>query len=359
MIKSCNRLQSERLMATRSSLAKSMVIASKVADPVLPAPSTRPTIGDVARAAGVSTGTVSRVLNDRAGVGPDTRRTVLAAIDRLRYQPDAAARTLSIRRPARVGLNVAPGARRLTPFFMLMLENLIGELSADGYLLEEVANGSAGLPERMTDAFLLFGAHDDDARLPYLAGLGVPFVLLGHAQGVRWVMPDDQDGGRQATSHLVRLGHERILHVSGLVNNQAFSDRYRGYCDAIREAGLTVEPGLLVDGDFSALGGYRAVRAALERGLGFTAVFAASDEMAVGAIAAVEDFGLRVPFDVSVVGFDDLPEIGQRLTTIRQDIPRLAAVAVELLKGAIAGRAPSNEIVPVQLVTRGTTARRR
>jgi LacI family transcriptional regulator len=321
--------------------------------------STRSTIADVAQAARVSTGTVSRVLNDRPGVRPETRRAVLAAIDSLDYRPDAAARTLSIRRAARIGLNMAPGSRRLTPFFMLMLESLIGELSADGYLLQEVANRSDGLPEHLTDAFVLFGAHDDDARLPYLNEREIPFVLLGHADNVRWVMPDDYDGGLQATSHLIRLGHRRILHLSGLVNNQAFGDRYGGHCQALRDAGLPIEPELLADGDFSMLGGYRAVRSAIERGLDFTAVFAASDEMAVGAIAAIEDAGLRVPFDISVVGFDDLPEIGETLTTVRQDIPRLAAIAVELLKGAIAGRESAHAVVPVRLVTRGTTARRR
>lgn len=319
----------------------------------------RATIGDVASEAGVSTGTVSRVLNDRPGVHPGTRNRVLAAIERLDYRPDVAARTLSFRQPTRIGLNVAPGGRRLTPFFMLVLENLIRELSSDGYILEEVDNGPDGLPERLTDAFVLFGAHDDDARLPYLEERKVPFVLIGHADGVRWVMPDDHDGGHQATSHLLRLGHRRILHVSGLMHNQAFVDRYSGYCAALEEAGLEPDPAMLVDGDFSQLGAYRAVRAALAAGTEFSAVFAASDEMATGVITALLDSGLRVPLDVSVVGFDDLPEIGEHLTTVRQDISQLATGAVELLKGAIAGASIDRIVVPVHLVTRGTTARRR
>ncbi|MEX2540966.1 MAG: LacI family DNA-binding transcriptional regulator [Trueperaceae bacterium] len=321
--------------------------------------SSRSTIGDVALAAGVSTGTVSRVLNDRAGVHPATREMVLATIERLGYRPDAVARTLSFRQPTRIGLNVGAGSRRLTPFFMLFLESLIGELSSDGYLLEEIANGPDGLPERLADAFVLFGAHDDDIRLSYLSELGVPFVLLGHAEGVRWVMPDDRDGGHQATSHLLRLGHERIVHLSGLMHNQAFLDRHEGYRAAMRDAGAPLAPELLVDGDFSSLGAYRAVRRALAADIGFSAVFAASDEMAVGAIAALQDCGLKVPLDVSVVGFDDLPEIGEALTTVRQDIPRLATVTVALLKEAVAGKQPANAIVPVQLIARGTTARRR
>lgn len=319
----------------------------------------RPTIGDVARLAGVSTGTVSRVLNDRPGVKAQTRSQVLATIKKLDYRPDVAARELSFRQTTRIGLNIAAGSRRLHPFFMLFLEHLISELQSDGFRLEEIPSNDAGLPERLTDGMVLFGAHDDDPRIPYLQKHHLPFVLIGHAEGVRWVMPDDYQGGLQATRHLLRLGHRDILHVSGLMNNQAFHDRYLGHCDALNEAGHDVQPQYLVDGDFTSLGAYRAVRQAFERGLSFSAIFAASDEMAVGCLAALEDLGLRVPLDVSVVGFDDLPEIGAGLTTIRQNIGHLAALAVTLLREALDGKPMRHEVLPVRLIVRATTARRR
>lgn len=317
------------------------------------------TIQEVAHKAGVSTGTVSRVLNNRKGVKPVTRQIVLATISKLGYKPDQAARELSFRQTTRIGLSVSAGNRRLIPFFMLFLEHLIDELQSDGYRLTEIPTQSNGLPERLSDAMILFGAHDDDQRIPYLQKQQIPFVLIGHAQGVRWVMPDDYQGGLEATRHLLRLGHQHIVHVSGLMSNQAFHDRYRGYCDALEEAGITTQPSHLLDGDFSTLGAYRSVRKACEGGLKFSALFAASDEMAVGSVAALEDLGLKVPLDVSVVGFDDLPEIGQHLTTVRQDIRQLAAKAVTLLKEGLQGKPVRHEVIPVQLIVRGTTARKR
>lgn len=322
-------------------------------------PAGRPTIQDVANEAGVSTGTVSRVINNRAGVKALTRQQVLLAMQRLNYRPDTAARELSLRQTTRVGLSIAAGNRRLIPYFVLFLEYLINELQTDGYRLEEIPSRSDGLPEWLTDAVVLFGAHDDDPRLGYLQQQSIPFVLVGHHPGVRWVMPDDYHGGRQATEHLLRLDHREIVHLSGYMSNQSFQDRYQGHCDALQAVGVQPRRDYLLDGDFTSLGGYRAVRKSLEQGLRFSAIFAASDEMAVGAIAALEDMGLRVPTDVSVVGFDDLPEIGEGLTTIRQDIGKIAATAVKLLKQGLLGQPVQHEVVPVQLIVRGTTARRR
>ena len=182
---------------------------------------------------------------------------------------------------------------------------------------------------------------------------------MGHCQGVRWVMPDDYQGGLEATRHLLRLGHQDILHVSGHMTNQAFHDRHRGYLDALKEAGLKPNPKFLLDGGFTTLGAYRSVRKAYEQGLRFSAIFAASDEMAIGSMVALEDVGLKVPLDISVVGFDDLPEIGEKLTTVHQDIRILAATAITLLKEGLQGQAIRHDIVPVQLIVRGTTARKR
>ncbi len=319
----------------------------------------RATIGKVAELAGVSTGTVSRVLNNRSGVHARTRQAVLEAIASLEYRPDQAARELSFRQTMKIGLSVGLGSRRLIPFFMLFLEHLISELQTDGYRLEEIPTRQDGLPERLTDAMILHGAHDDDPRIRYLQKHSIPFVLVGHGKGIRWVMPDDYNGGLEATRHLVRLGHKEILHVSGLMTNQAFHDRYQGYLTALKEADIKAKRDWLLDGDFTMLSAYRVVRKAYEKGATATAIFAASDEMALGAIAALEDVGLNVPLDVSVVGFDDLPEFGERLTTVRQDIQALAARAVTLLKEGLRGESVRHELIPIQLMVRGTTARKR
>ncbi len=331
----------------------------KMVDPERKNKNQKITIQQVAKEAGVSTGTVSRVLNKRPGVKSFTQQRVLEAMKRLNYLPDTAARELSLGKMATIGLNVGAGSRRLIPFFMLFLEHLTTHVQADGFRFREIPTGPHGLPEFLTDGLVLFGAHDDDPRISYLQDRNIPFVLVGRANGVRWVMPDDYDGGLQATRHLIRLGHREILHLSGLMNNQAFHDRYSGYLHALEESGVSPEKEYLLDGEFSSLGAYRAVRKAREGGLEFSAIFAASDEMAIGAIAALEDLGLDVPLDVSVVGFDDLPEIGENLTTIHQDIDRIAETAVILLKEAFEGAPVRHEVIPVQLIARSTTSRRR
>ena len=316
------------------------------------------TILDVAKASGVSTGTVSRVLNNRSGVRAKTRATVLSTIETLNYQPDPTARELSFRQPTRIGLHIH-GIRKLTPFYMLFLENLVKVLGLDGYRLEEIPGRPDGLPSYLTDGVVLFGAHHDDLRVNYLIEQKIPFVLVGHQEGARWVSPDDFTGGLEATQHLLRLGHRDILHVTGGMQGQGEYDRYQGYKAALSQAGVAQQRNLMLDGEFTPLGAYRAVRRALEAGIHFSAVFAASDEMANGTIAALNDLGLSVPADVSVVGFDDLPELGERLTTVKQDISLIAQTAVALLKEGLRGEAVRHEVVPVRLIVRGTTAKRR
>ncbi len=325
----------------------------------LPKPS-KTTIADVARAAGVSTGTVSRVLNERPGVKAQTKAQVLATIEELGYKPDAAARELSANQGKRIGLHVATGERRmvLIPYFMLFLEHLVEELQNDGFRLREIPSRADGLPEYLTDGVVLLGAYEDDPRVAYLQREGVPFVLIGHSDEVRSVAPDDVDGGRQAAAHLLKLGHRDIVHVSGFTNSQASFDRYEGFKEVLGEAGLEFSKDYLLDGEFTSLGAYRALRKAHEKGLRFSAVFAASDEMALGVIAALEDVGLRVPADVSVVGYDDLPGVADKLTTVRQDIAQIAAVAVTLLQEGLRGENVRSQVMPVQLVVRNTSWRR-
>ena len=322
---------------------------------------TKATIADVAKAAGVSTGTVSRVLNERPGVKAQTKTQVLATIEELGYKPDAAARELSANQGKRIGLHVATGERRmvLIPYFMLFLEHLVEELQNDGFRLHEIPSRPDGLPEYLTDGVVLLGAYEDDPRVTYLQKEEVPFVLVGHSDEVRSVAPDDFDGGKQAARHLLKLGHTDIVHVSGFTNSQASFDRYEGFKRVLGEAGLEFPEGNLLDGEFTSLGAYRALRKAYERGLRFSAVFAASDEMALGVIAALEDVGLRAPADVSVVGFDDLPGVAPNLTTVRQDIAQIAAASVTLLQEGLRGEPVRSQVMPVQLVVRGTSSRKR
>ncbi|KOX90747.1 HTH-type transcriptional repressor PurR [Thermus aquaticus] len=315
------------------------------------------TIREIARLANVSVGTVSRALNGRPGVSPKTRARILELVRTLGFTPSAAAREL-VGRSTSVGLLLAPGVRRYTPYFALLLEALSEALAQDGLRVKEVATDPYGLPLEEAMGYILLGAHDHDPRLEGLRHSGRPFVLIGAYPGVFAVAPDDVDGGYQATRHLLELGHEAVAHLTGHLHHQAGRERLMGYRQALEEKGVPFRPELVLDGNFDPLAAYRAVRRAWEGGLRFTALFAASDEMALGAKAALDDLGLRVPWDVSLVGYDDLPEVGQELTTVHQDIPTIAQEATLLLKKALAGETPVAKRVPVHLVVRGTTAKR-
>ena len=338
-------------------------------------PGSKVTIRDVATEAGVSTSTVSFVLNNRPGISEEKKRTVLAVAKRLNYLPDKAAQALSSKSLQHIGLSDAFEGRRFGPFATLYREHLFKELTLRGFRPEDLPTRRDGLPERVSDLVVLVGLLDDDLRLRYLREQEVPFVVLGHAEDddVRWVSPDNIGGGRQATEHLLRLGHKDILFLSRNTRassawaggaktfslSQVSFERFQGYQAALKAAGLEVDTDLVLESDFTTLEAYRTVAKALKRGVTFSALFAITDELAVGAIAALEDAGLNVPGDVSVVGFDDLPEIGEMLTTIRQDIPALAEATVELVQEALAGKAPRHLELPVQLIVRGTTARKR
>lgn len=318
----------------------------------------RPTIRDVAAEVGVSVGTVSRAMNERSGVHPDTRRRVLDAAARLGFDPDRAARELSVRRAVSVGLSMAHGYRRLTPFFALYLEHLSTHLALGGLRVDDVPSGPDGLPVRDADAFVLLGAHPDDPRLTELTRRGTPFVLVGRHPEVRCLAADDEAGGRIAAEHLLRLGHRELGLVLGPTHGQAMADRRRGFVAALEAAGVAPATEVVAP-DGSALDAYRALRAQFAGGVRPTAVFAASDEMATGCIAAAADCALRVPSDLSVVGFDDMPEIGEGLTTVRQDIAALARETVSLLHEALRGEPARSLLLPVRLISRGTTAQRR
>lgn len=320
--------------------------------------SSRTTIRDIAQIAGVSIGTVSRVLNRHPNVHDRTRTRVLETMRGLNYEPVFAAQELGRGNRPTVGLSAGLGTRRLVPFFQVFLDALIESVSADGFRFVEVPTGNDALPKHLTDGMVLFGAHDDDSRIPYLRENQIPFVLIGYSSECNSVASDDYTGGRLAAEHLIRLGHRQILVLTGELTGQASRDRLQGARDALEEHGIPLSPELIVETEFDSLGGYRAVRNQLSQETTFSAIIAASDELALGARIACTDVGVRVPEDVSIVGFDDLPEIGVDLTTIHQDFEKLAATAVRLLRQAMDGASPEQIRVPVRLVTRKSTSRK-
>ena len=314
------------------------------------------TIQHIAVRAGVSKGTVSRVLNARTTVAESTRVRVLAVMDELGYRPDPAARELSLRTKHTLGLSLARADRRLAPYFVLFRQALLRELQELGIPVEELDEDLAS-SKRLPSAMLVLSAEARDPRLEFLLEQGVPTVLVGHHQSLSCVAPADEDGAYQATRHLLELGHRDIALLSGLESRQGVMDRELGFARALNEYGLSKPSSATrLVGNFELLGGYRAVRRAWEGGQRFSALFCESDEMAVGAIAALEDLGIGVPQDVSIVGFDGMPELPYRLTTVAQDIPSIARGAVELLLEALQDLPARRIINPVSLVVGDTTA---
>ncbi|HET6213169.1 MAG TPA: LacI family DNA-binding transcriptional regulator, partial [Micromonosporaceae bacterium] len=277
------------------------------------------TIDDVARLAGVSTATVSRALRGLPEVTEPTRTRVLDAAERLGYVASPSASRLAGGRTLAVAV-VVPRITRW--FFATVVEAAEETLQQAGYDLMLVNLGgrerarrtlfrSAALHKRV-DAVMLAATPLHPEDLPAVAGLGIPGITVSSGTDVPgWpsVRIDDAQAARTATEHLIALGHRRIAHICGNPADElAFTthiDRRHGYREAMRAAGLQPTPDLYVEADFTVAGGARGTAELLARGEPPTAIFAACDEMAMGALATLRSAGLRVPERVSVIGIDD------------------------------------------------------
>ncbi|MCG0238842.1 MAG: substrate-binding domain-containing protein [Firmicutes bacterium] len=326
----------------------------------------RPTIRDVARAAGVSVATVSYVLNGSPAISAETRERVLQAIAALDYRPNRLARGLANRKTDTLAL-LLPTARSVSDPFLFRFISGVSEAAAQaGYSLLLVPGrpGLAALEElvkdRRADGVILMEVEVRDPRIDYLLTANFPFVLFGRSlehPEVLWVDLDNELGAMLATRHLLALGHRRIGYI-GADRRLVFArHRYQGHLTALREAGVPVDPDLLVEGDLTERSGFRCMERLLALPSPPTAVFAACDAMAIGAKQALAAAGLRVPQDVAVVGFDDSP-IAEfaipPLTTVRQPTFELGAEAVRLLVSRLRGEAQPGEhrLLPPELVVR-------
>ncbi len=323
----------------------------------------RLTIQDVARKAGVSRQTVSRVLNNKGEVSQETRQRVLEVIAELDYRPSAVARSMARGQTCTLGC-IAP---TLTDFtFASIIEGAQAEARRLGYFIltgsapteREVESLLEEFLHRRVDGLMVFNPYADQ-RFRHLLPLiesGTPIVYLGNTpcgEPVSSVRCDDQDGGFQATRYLLQLGHTVIATITGPPNEECTGDRLNGYRRALEQAEIPLDSRLIVNGNWSALSGYQATRTLLETGVPFTAIFAQNDQMAIGAIHALREAGLSVPRDVSVIGFDDIPlasYFDPPLTTLRQPMAELGMWAARLLVEAI--RNPNHPMERILLQAR-------
>jgi DNA-binding LacI/PurR family transcriptional regulator len=333
-------------------------------------PQRRPTIADVARRAGVSAAAVSFAVNDRPGVGPETRARILAAAEELGWRPSASARALSKSRVRAIGLVLArePAHLEADAFFVRFLSGLERALAPRDYaLLLQLLPGGEPDPaaydrlaaQGRVDGLLLTDVEHDDPRFPRLQGYGLPVVVAGHPDSpcpFPWVETDHAAGMTAAVTHLVAAGRERIGFLGGPAAYEHVQVRQRRWEAAVRAAGL--EPGPLVHA--SAGGEVEAARRALEAGAG--AVACTSDSLALVLAGAARERGLRIPQDLAVTGFDDSPLATlavPALTSVRVDYAEFGAAAGEALLAAVEGRPlPDYRPSPPVLVPRASSAPR-
>lgn len=304
----------------------------------------RLTLEDIAQRSGVSRSTVSRVMNGDVSVKPQTRQRVLDVATSLDFQPNLAARSLAAGRTNIIGLVAPAGVAALfdDPYFPQLIQGVSTACNACGYsLMLSIAEPEYErrtvrqlLHNGLLDGVVVSSTLMDDVIVRALCESSMPFVLVGRhpTLDVNFVDVDNFQAGRQATLHLLHLGRRRVAAISGPQNVIPGHDRLAGYRKALQECGLRLDPELVGEGDFSEQGGYLVMRRLLPARP--DAVFAASDLMAVGALRALREAGLRVPEDVAVVGYDDVPIARQTeppLTTVRQPTRAMGSMAVETL----------------------------
>lgn len=325
----------------------------------------------IARKAGVSRSTVSRVINDSPHVSERTRQHVLAIIEQENFHPNTAARALVKRRTDILGVVIPTSANVFLSdnnYYPLILAGLgeairqldyamlmwLGEVTHDDqHLMRKLSN------PHLTDGLIFVSLPNDHPLYDKLSRLRQPFVMIdrpfGELENASYVSIDNLRAAEIATEHLIRLGRRRIAHITGMLTITDACDRLEGYKNALCAAGLPVDSQLIAEGVFNYESGYRAMKQLLPHRP--DGLFAANDTMAAGALHAALEAGLRVPEDLSIVGFDDVDVAMQTtpsLTTIRQPIRAKGEVAARLLVDLINNRvsAPQHVILPTELIIR-------
>ena len=329
------------------------------------------TIKDVAKLASVSSATVSKVLNNKP-VKKKTEQRVREVIKKLDYQPNLLAKSFAHRISYHIGVTVSTGA--LTPvdqFFLIFLQGIMEVATAHSYSVSVVpALGSEReeaklikdmFRKTMLDGYILTNPYYSPQTFLEFLKLDLPLVVTGRVPEAIPISTVDANSGEGiylAASHLIALGHRSIVFLSGPKQYFVCQDRLNGYLAALRDHQIRSDPSLIKEADFTFEGGYQAAKEALAA-LQFTAICACNDAMAIGALKALQEGGIKVPGQVSVAGYDDLPlsaMVQPALTTVKSPIYQLGKEAARMLFANLADRRQIEKLVlPVELVERDSS----
>lgn len=325
------------------------------------------TINDIAREANVSISTVSRVLGGTTKVSEPKHRAVLAAIERLDYQPNVFARGLASGQSMAIGVLTQNFG---SPFYDAILRGVVRGLRgtdyfpifADGQWHHDIEyDAIMAMVQRQIDGLIVIGGFLNFNELVQLSKQ-IPLILVARHMPEfddHCVCIDNTLAAFKATKYLLELGHKRIAHISGLADHPDASARQKGYEMALEDAGVEVIQDLIVEGNFRRQSGVLAVETLLSRGISFSAIFAANDQMAYGTRLGLYRRGIRVPDDLSLIGFDDEPAASYMippLTTVRQPAVELGLSAAKVILSRLRGETMPIPRLEAELIVRESTA---
>ncbi|MCD4760568.1 LacI family transcriptional regulator [bacterium] len=323
----------------------------------------RPTINDVAKQAGVSTATVSRIINGQTGYTAETRKKVVNIIQEMGYVPNAIARGLVNKRTKTIGVLLPSLSSRLSAALLKGIESSAHQLDYSVIICDTESDGKRTveylgvLSEKQVDGIIITSEWLKDVYEEAIEAMKIPVVLVltssSHLQ-LPYIKVDDYQASYQATEYLIENGHKKIGMISGAKKDKlAGLPRIEGYKQALSDNRLSVSESHIAYGDFAYKSGVRCMEELLERSPDITAVFAASDEMAVGALSCAYKKGIKVPDDLSIIGYDDTQDAEMAippLTTVHQPIYEMGEMAVKKLLNK--KEAPESVIMPHYIVER-------
>ncbi|SHE68282.1 LacI family DNA-binding transcriptional regulator [Vibrio gazogenes] len=328
-----------------------------------------PTAYEVAKLANVSPSTVSRYFNRTSYVSNDKTAKIEEAIRALGYKPHIHVGRFEKTRSMTIGVLVQNPDSPYTSSLLIDMEKVLAEhgysllISVNSWQATLISYSLDYLLKSNVDAVIIISGNVDK-KLIQKCSEKIPVVAVGYnieGERIKSISLDNTMGGYLATLHLIQLGHVNIAHIKGLADHDDAISRFEGYKKALDEAGIGFKDKLVVEGDFSIKTGYEKMVELIESKVYFSAVFAANDLTAYGVIRALNEYGFKVPDDVSVIGFDDLPispYFTPSLTTLRQPLDELGAISARCILKLLSGETEVVRLPPISLITRDSTKSR-